>query len=96
MKTYKPHPVDTSDVQLPFAVQEMMEDIARQVHEAWAQLRVDEGWRYGAQRDDEHKLTPCLVPYDKLPEGEKNFDRETAVAVIKYLLSQGFEISKSE
>jgi hypothetical protein len=94
MKTYDPHPEDVSGIRLPAAIQEVTEDIARQVHETWAQIRINEGWQYGPLRDDRLKETPCLVPYDELPEEEKLFDRETTVTVIKYLLSQGFEIRK--
>lgn len=30
------------------------------------------------KRDDIHKKHPCLVPYDELPEEEKEYDRNTA------------------
>lgn len=96
MKTYTPQPVDTSDIQLPPVLLDLTEDIAQQVHETWAKIRIDEGWRYASERDDKLKQTPCLVPYHELPEEEKLFDRETTMAVIKYLMSRGFEIRKTE
>ena len=43
---------------------------------------------------DEKKETPCLVPYEELPEIEKAYDRNTAFNTLKYIVSLGFQISK--
>ena len=53
--------------------------------------QIAEGWRYGPCRDDEKKLTPCLVPYGELPEVEKEYDRITALETLKrgYLTAEG-------
>ena len=69
---YYPHPLDTTDVRLPESLNELMEQLARNVHEVWAAGRIAEGWRWGEVRDDEHKLHPCLVSYDELPEIDTN------------------------
>ena len=55
---------------------------------------MDEGWTYGPVRNDEKKETPCLVPYEELPEIEKAYDRNTAFNTLKYIVSLGFKISK--
>lgn len=34
----------------------------------WSLNRMDEGWTYGPVRNDEKKETPCIVPYEELPE----------------------------
>lgn len=73
---------------------DLLEAIARNIHEVWAEGKVSEGWKYGATRDDEHKQTPCLVPYEELSEVEKEYDRRTAMATISSLLSLGYKISK--
>ena len=66
MKTnsYIPQPIDTSDVTLPAALEQLVEQMARNVHEVWAESRISQGWTYGAQRDARQKTHPCLVPYD--------------------------------
>lgn len=84
--TYIPNPEDTSGITLPPEVAEMAEKIARHVHETWARKRYDEGWRYGPVRDDAARLTPCMVPYDELPESEKEYDRATALETLKIIL----------
>ena len=89
---YKPEPVDTSDVTLPDELLELTEKIAKNVHEVWSQGRIADGWTYGPKRDDEKRQTPCLVPYEELPEREKDFDRNTAMGTIKLMLKLGYEI----
>ena len=91
---YTPHPADLSDVILPQELLQLAETIAENVHEVWAENRIKAGWTYGENRNDELKQTPCLVPYDQLPESEKMYDRETALSTLKHIVSLGFKISK--
>lgn len=48
------------------------------------------------KRDDIHKKHPCLVPYDELPEEEKEYDRNTAMNTIKMVKKLGFRIEKED
>ena len=91
---YKPEPIDTSGIVLPEELLNLTEKIAENVHEVWALGRVREGWTYGPVRDDARKQTPCLVPYDELPEEEKEFDRNTAMETIKLIQKLGYNIRK--
>ena len=91
---YTPHPIDTRHIQLSEDIVILGEAIAKNVHEVWAQGRVEEGWTYGPVRDDARKQTPCLVPYEDLPESEKEYDRRTAFGTIKTLLAMGYRIVK--
>lgn len=92
---YKPKPIDTSDVVIPEELLPLVEDIAKNVHEVWAQNRIKEGWAYGENRDNEKKTTPCLVPYEELPEIEKDYDRNTAIETLKLAIKLGFKIEKA-
>jgi ryanodine receptor 2 len=47
--------LDTSDVQLPKELDLLIEDMAKNVHEVWAQSRMEQGWTYGEQRSDKLK-----------------------------------------
>lgn len=91
---YRPAPLDTSSIELPENLQALMEKLARNVHEVWATERLRDGWRYGEKRDDALKTHPCLVPYEALPEAEKEYDRQTAGQTLKMILKLGFEIRK--
>lgn len=93
-KDYTPQPVNTDDVRLPEELNALVEEMAKNVHEVWAQSRMEQGWTYGTQRDDNLKYHPCLVPYDELPEVEKEYDRSTALGTLKLIRKLGFSIQK--
>lgn len=91
---YEPHPIDLSDVDLTEELIELREAIAENAHEVWAYNRKKEGWTYGPVRDDEKKTNPDLVPYNRLPESEKLYDREMAMETIKLLDKLGWEVKR--
>ncbi len=93
-KNYVPQPIDTSNIQLPQELDGLIEQIAKNVHEVWAQSRLNEGWRYGEERNDALKHHPCLIPYEELPEVEKDYDRNTALGTLKLISKLGFKIVK--
>ena len=93
---YQPKPVDTSRVKLPPYVGKLAERLAENVHEVWALSRLAEGWSYGPLRSDDLKQHPCLVPYDELPESEKEYDRGTALESIKTLLALGYSLDPGQ
>ena len=95
MKTnYVPQPMDTSDIQLPEELNVLVEQMAKNVHDVWAQSRISQGWTYGEARSDALKQHPCLVPYEELPEVEKAYDRDTALGTLKLITKLGFKIRK--
>lgn len=91
-EVYVPHPVDLSKIELPASLAGLTEQIAENVHEVWAKSRLEQGWTYGEKRDDVKKTHPCLVPYDQLPETEKDYDRNTAINTLKLVIKFGYDI----
>ena len=94
MTTYTPKTIDTAHVQLTPDVEELVERLAENNHDIWAQKRIDEGWRCGQRRSDDAKEHPDLVPYDQLPESEKEYDKTTVVEVLKTIVAFGYELRK--
>lgn len=92
--TYIPQPIDTAGVELPKELEELVEEMSKNVHEVWAETRIQQGWTYGEQRNDELKTHPCLVPYEELPEEEKEYDRNTSIGTLKLILKLGFKITQ--
>ena len=92
--TYIPKPENTDAIQLSAELNDLVEAMAKNVHEVWAESRISQGWTYGPERNDALKQHPCLVPYEDLPEVEKAYDRDTAVATLKLITKLGFKISK--
>ena len=91
---YTPMPLDISDVELSEDLLILTERLAKNIHEVWAKSRMDQGWTYGPTRDDAQKKHPCLIPYEELPEEEKDYDRNTALGTLKFVIKQGFEVKK--
>ena len=91
---YVPQPLDTTGVQLPQDLEQLVEKMALNVHEVWAAGRISDGWTWGPVRNDELKHHPCLIPYKELPDSEREYDRHTAVETLKLILSLGYRIEK--
>ena len=94
MKNHIPQPIDTIGVKLPKELEPLVEQMSKNVHEVWAKNRISQGWVYGEQRNDEKKTHPCLVPYEELPEEEKEYDRNTAISTLKFIMKLGYKITK--
>lgn len=95
MKEYTPKPVDISDVELDSTLMELVEVMAKNVHDVWAETRIKDGWRYGETRNDERMEHPCLIPYEELPDSEREYDRNTAIGTLKLIHKLGFKITKA-
>lgn len=95
-KPYIPAPVDTANVALSPELMQLMEQLARNTHEVWAASRIAQGWTWGPERNDEKRTTPCLVPYEELPEVEKDYDRNTSMETLRMILSMGWRIVPPE
>jgi len=92
---YKPNPIDTSTIELSSEILELSEILSRNMHDVWAKGRLDEGWRYGAKRDDDLKYHPNLVPFENLPETEMVHNRDSVLSTLKALVSLGYQIMSS-
>ena len=93
---YIPQPLDTKGVVLPNELNALAEEIAKNVHEVWAEGRMKEGWTFGEERDDAKKHHPCLVPYEELTDTEKEYDRNTSQETLKLIMKLGFRIVKDK
>ena len=93
---YTPAPLDTSHIELDSNMVELLEKLAHNTHDVWANQRIADGWRYGPARNDALKEHPCLVFYEELSETEKDYDRVVVEQVIKAILAMGYHIEKPD
>lgn len=93
---YKPNPICTDGVELGDEILELAELIAKNTHDVWAESRIADGWSFGKARDDEKKKHPCLIPYEELPESEKEYDRVVSLGVLRLIKKLGYDIKKTE
>lgn len=92
---YNPQPIDVTDIDLDADLEELTEAIAENAHDTWARARMDEGWTYGPTRDDAKKQHPDLVPYAKLTDSEKEYDRIMAMNTLRLVRRLGFDITNN-
>jgi len=79
----------------------VMEFDARQIevlskleHIRWMEERLGNGWVYGIEKDVERKVSPCLIPWEELPEYEKEKDRRVVRNVIPLFNGLGFVVCR--
>lgn len=68
-----------------------LEQLAELEHTRWMAERRLSGWQYGEVRDNLRRLHPDLVPWDRLPEASRRFDREIVLATLEAIASVNFE-----
>lgn len=45
-----------------------------EMHIAWCEYKLKDGWRYGPRENEVSKEHPCLLPYDDLPIEQRRKD----------------------
>jgi hypothetical protein len=81
-----------SDEQIRAQLESHMERLAEAEHDGWMQHRQSHGWRYGPERDDAKQIHPLLIPYSKLPEAEKEKDRNTIRHFPEFVRQAGYRV----
>ena len=87
--------MDTRGIVLSPELLSLTEMLAVNTHDVWASQRFAEGWSFGPQRNDIQKEHPGLIPYEALPDTEREYDRNTALETLKVILALGYRIEKS-
>ena len=89
---YEPKSLDLTRVEIPADLNNLVEQLSEITHDNWLKQRVADGWRHGQSRNDLLKEHPCIVPYDELPESEKEYDRKISLGVIQAMLALGYRV----
>lgn len=87
---YEPHPINVDSIPLDDDLEELIEAIAENAHDIWAEKMMKDGWTYGKERDELQKQDPCILPYTALSNDEKEYDRLMAYNTIKLVKKLGF------
>ncbi len=66
--------------------------LARMEHESWCAELLLQNYSYGPKRDDVAKTHPYLVPWDKLDDDAKQWDRDQVKAIPEALKLAGYGI----
>lgn len=68
---------------LSSGVMDVVDMLSENLHEVWSVNKIDAGWRYGANRDDVAKTTPCLTYYADLTDVDRSYDMTLTVETLK-------------
>jgi hypothetical protein len=69
--------VESAPPSTPFAfTPDEVERLARVEHRRWMAQRRATGWTYAAVRDDRRRRHPMIIKWEKLPEREREKDRD--------------------
>ena len=79
-------------VELSAALLDLTEKLAENAHDHWGKLRIEQGWTWGAERNDASKQHPDLIPYNELPDTEKEYERQSAMETLKAIIALGYRI----
>lgn len=90
---FVPNPLDTSGMQLSSSVESVKEKLAENIHEMWAVSKIENGWTYADERNDEELEHPCLTQFQNLPYAEKRYNIQLAVQTLRTIMALGYTIS---
>lgn len=97
-KVYEPHPINLDDIEIDDDLDELIEPIAENLHDVWAQDKLQQGVRYGPLDENGNEqpgFNHYLVPYSQMPDHEKQKDIISARQTLKLLKRLGFSIVKN-
>ena len=69
-----------------------LESLARMEHDGWQEQKRKDGWTYGPVRQNDRLKHNLLVPYERLPEKEKDKDRQSILDYPELARLAGFRI----
>ncbi len=71
-----------------------LEVLARREHERWMAAKLAAGWKYASKTDKGRKLHQALLPWDELPEEEREKDRILVRGIPVILARAGYALEK--
>jgi len=76
------------------SLERLVDLVAENAHESWAEKRTAEGWKYGRRFNEAQRTHPSLRPFVDLPEQEREKEKALASAIVRALLFWGHCIIK--
>jgi hypothetical protein len=74
-----------------------VEHLARLEHDRWMAERLLDGWTYApGPKDLRRKRTPWLVPWEDMPEEQRDYDRNTVRNLPRFLAQAGLRIVRHD
>ena len=71
-----------------------VEVLAEIEHARWVVEKLQDGWKWGSERDDKLKTSPYLVPWAELSETMREYDRQPSRMIPELLAGVGLEVRR--
>jgi len=68
--------------------------MAQLEHDHWCREKTSEGWNYGSDKDSDKKTNPSILPWEELPEREKEKNKKFIWDLPRLLARAGFQIER--
>lgn len=94
--SYKPAPIETTSISLPDDIRDLTEQLTRNLHELRVEEYVSNVERDGVQGDVGEQTVSWLVPFDELPQVEKDRYHKIASETLKAAYALGYRIENLE
>ncbi|GBG24003.1 Ankyrin repeat domain-containing protein 1 [Hondaea fermentalgiana] len=89
---FDPTPLDTSIVRLSASTESLARRLARNMHNVWCKIKLEQGWQYSRTRDDARKLHPALVPFENLAPEDAKYNTHMCQETVKLIILLGFRL----
>ncbi len=73
--------------------EEDLERLSKMEHERWMNVKLKAGWVYAPETNKPDKQHSALVPWEELPEEEKDKDRDLVRAIPRLLTEIGYTVA---
>ena len=99
---FKPHPLDLTNLQVPWGLKGLTNVLAKYSHNIWCKAKeVNEGYSWGEKEDNAARKTPYLVHFDdlhKVGEPNRNIKQQNvdkAKEFVLTLMTHGYTVKRS-
>ncbi len=92
---YEPAPIETANISLPSNVRELIETLARNLHDVRSKDWLDSKAQQASERAEENLEPAWLVPFEALPEVEKESYRRSASETLKAAFALGYRVESA-
>ena len=93
---YKPAPIETAGISLPDDIRDLAEQLTRNLHELRVRDYLSNEARAGTQGHAAGQESSWLVPFDALPQAERDRYYQTASELLKAAYALGYRIENLE
>lgn len=93
---FNPRPVETTRVNLNQSLESATNKFGEHYHDCWAMKKIEEGWLYGNNYDDDRKSHPSLKPYHLLDDKTKHRYTDPVRESMKAMLAWGWTLEQDQ